>query len=125
MPFLAGPRTIAEFIEPAIAGAAADAGRPRPRIIAAVPVLITSDVDAGRAVAARALGFYAAIPSYQKVIAREGLDHVADLAAIGTADAVRRHLKRYLDAGATDVVLNCIETESVDAEQLWEVAASI
>ena len=70
-------------------------------------------------------GFYGAIPSYQRVIAREGLDHVADLAAIGSADAVRRHLKRYLDAGATDVVLNHIETESVDAEQLWEVAASI
>ena len=50
---------------------------------------------------------------------------MADLAAIGSADAVRRHLKRYLDAGATDVVLNSIETESVDAEQLWEVAASI
>ena len=88
-------------------------------------MVVTSDVDAGRAVATQQLGFYGAIPSYQRVIAREGLDHVADLAAIGSADAVRRHLKRYLDAGATDVVLNHIETESVDAEQLWEVAASI
>ena len=125
MPFLAGPRTIAEFIEPAIAGAAAEAGRPRPRIIAAVPVLLTSDVDAGRAAATRQLGFYEAIPSYRRAIAREGVDHVADLAAIGSADAVRRHLKRYLDAGATDVVLNPLDTESVEVEQLWEVAASI
>ena len=60
------------------------AGRTRPRIIAAVPVLVTSDVDAGRAAAAEQLGFYAAIPSYRRVIAREGVDHVADLAAIGS-----------------------------------------
>jgi alkanesulfonate monooxygenase SsuD/methylene tetrahydromethanopterin reductase-like flavin-dependent oxidoreductase (luciferase family) len=50
---------------------------------------------------------------------------VADLAAVGSADAVRRHLKRYLDAGATDVVLNSLDTESGDAAGLWEVAASI
>jgi F420-dependent oxidoreductase-like protein len=31
MPYLAGPRTIAEFIGPTIAKAAADAGRPKPR----------------------------------------------------------------------------------------------
>ena len=52
LPYLAGPRTIAEFIEPTIAKAAADAGRPSPRIIAAVPVLVTDDVDAGRSLAA-------------------------------------------------------------------------
>lgn len=125
MPFLAGPRTIADFIEPAIAGAAADAGRPRPRIIAAVPVLITSDVDAGRTVAAQQLGFYAAIPSYRTVIARERVDNVTELAAIGSPEAVRRHLNRYLDAGATDVVLNPLDAESGDAGRLWEVAASI
>ena len=50
---------------------------------------------------------------------------MTELAAIGSSDAVRRHLNRYLDAGATDVVLNPLDTESVDAERLWEVAASI
>jgi alkanesulfonate monooxygenase SsuD/methylene tetrahydromethanopterin reductase-like flavin-dependent oxidoreductase (luciferase family) len=34
--YLAGPRTIEEFIAPTIARAAADAGRPPPRIIASV-----------------------------------------------------------------------------------------
>ena len=43
LPYLAGPRTIAEFIVPTIAAAAAGAGRPTPRIIAAVPVLVTDD----------------------------------------------------------------------------------
>jgi F420-dependent oxidoreductase-like protein len=126
LPYLAGPRTISEFIEPTIAKAAADAGRPKPRIITAVPVLVSDDVDAARGVAAEQLSFYATIPSYQKVIAREGVDSVADLAAIGSADSVVRQLRRYLDAGATDVVLSPLDrSESADHEALWAVAATL
>ena len=126
LPYLAGPRTIAEFIEPTIAKAAADAGRPAPRIIAMVPALVTDDVEAGRKVAAEALSFYETIPSYQKVIAREGLTGSVDLAAIGSAEAVARKLRSYLDAGATDVVLSSIDrSDTADYEPLWRVAASL
>src|SRR4029453_11122902 len=69
LPYLAGPRTIAEFIEPAIAKSAADAGRRKPRIIAQVPVFVSDNVDAAKNFAAEQLSFYEAIPSYQKVIA--------------------------------------------------------
>ncbi len=130
LPYLAGPRTIAEFIEPTIAKAAADAGRPKPRIIASVPVLVTedsqNDIDAGRDLAARQLSFYETIPSYRRVIAREGVDSVAELAAVGGSDAVARRLKTYLDAGATDVVLSPLDrSESADREAVWAVAASL
>ena len=86
MPYLAGPRTIAEFIEPTIAKAAAAADRPSPRIIAAVPVLVTDDVDAGRNIAVQQLSFYESIPSYRRVIAREGVASIAELAAVGPAE---------------------------------------
>jgi F420-dependent oxidoreductase-like protein len=126
LPFLAGPRTISEFIEPAIAKAAADAGRPKPRIIAAVPALVSDDVDAARALAGKQLGFYETIPSYQKVIAREGVASAADLAAIGPAESVARRLRSYLDAGATDVVLSPLDRAGVaPADELWAVAASL
>ena len=125
LPYLAGPRTIAEFIVPTIAKAAADAGRGEPRVIAAVPVLVTDDVDAGRAAAADTLGFYTTIPSYQRVIAREGVESVADLAAVGDAHVVRTHLERYRDAGATDLVLSPLRGAAGDRRLLWEVAASI
>src|SRR5258705_1042697 len=61
LPYLAGPRTIADFIEPTIAKAAAEAGRLTPRIIAAVPALVSDDVDAARAIAAERLSFYETI----------------------------------------------------------------
>jgi F420-dependent oxidoreductase-like protein len=126
LPFIAGPRAIAEFIEPTIAKAAADAGRPKPRVIASVPVLVSDDVEAARSFAAEQLAFYAKIPSYEKVIAREGVDTVADLAVVGPAESVTRQLRRYLDAGATDVVLSALDRASVaQGEELWAVAASL
>src|SRR6476646_6843057 len=124
LPFLAGPRTIAEFIEPAIAKAAADAGRSKPKIIAAVPVLISDDLEAARNFAADQLSFYETIPSYQKVIAREGVASAADLAAIGSAESVTRRLRSYLDAGATDVVLSPLDRTTA-SEAVWALAAEI
>ena len=126
MPYLAGPRTIEEFIEPAITKAAADAGRPRPRIIAQVPALLCRDVDAAKNFAADKLSFFDTIPSYQKVTAREGVAGAADLAAVGTAESVRQQLQSYLDAGVTDVVLsNLAWTDAAAAEELWAFAAAL
>ena len=126
LPYLAGPRTIAEFIEPAIGKAAADAGRPKPRIIAQVPALVSDDVDAAKNFVAEQLSFFQTMPSYQKVIAREGVAGAVDLAAVGSAESVRRQLQSYLDAGATDVVLSALAwADSAVAEEVWAVAASL
>jgi F420-dependent oxidoreductase-like protein len=125
LPFLAGPRTIAEFIEPTIAKAAANAGRPKPRIIASVPVLVSDDADAARAEAAERLNFYETIPSYQKVIAREGVASAADLAAVGAPEAVARKLSSYRDAGATDLVLSPIRRDGKALHDIWDIARNI
>ncbi|MCU1699271.1 MAG: F420-dependent oxidoreductase [Mycobacterium sp.] len=125
LPYLAGPRTLEDFIVPTIGEAATAAGRPAPQVIAAVPVIVSDDTDAARTLAAEELAFYEAIPSYAKVLEREGVHQAGDLAAVGPADAVRKHLQRYLDAGATDLVLSPVRSNSADPELLWQVAASI
>lgn len=126
IPYLAGPRTIGEFIVPTINKAAAEAGRPVPRVITAVPVLLSADVESARAAAAEHLGFYASIPSYRNVIAREGVDSIVELAAVGPEEAVARQLASYLDAGATELTLSPLErTDSADREALWRLAAAL
>lgn len=125
LPYLAGPRTVGEFIVPTINDAAAAVGRPVPRVTAMVPALVSDDVDAARELAAQQLAFYETIPSYQKVIAREGVSRVAELAAVGSADQVRAQLRTYLDAGATDVALSPLRTEQSDLQALWDVTASL
>ena len=125
LPYLAGPRTIEEFIVPTIDGAARAAGRPAPKVIAAVPVVMSDDADAARDLAVEELKFYETIPSYAKVIAREGADRAADIAAVGPAETVRKQLQRYRDAGATDLVLSALRSDSADPQYLWELAASV
>jgi F420-dependent oxidoreductase-like protein len=125
LPYLAGPRTLEEFIVPTISDAAAAAGRPAPRIIAAVPVAVCDDEEDVRRIATRELSFYESIPSYATVMAREQVERAGDLAAVGPADAVRRQLQRYLDAGATDLVLAPLRSDPADPQRLWEIAASI
>ncbi|MEH3153975.1 MAG: TIGR03564 family F420-dependent LLM class oxidoreductase [Gordonia paraffinivorans] len=105
LPFLAGPRTLAETIVPTVRRAAAEAGRPEPRIVAFVAAVVTDDVPAGRAAAAETMAFYDAIPSYQRVIAQEGHARAADLVLIGRSGEVRAGIERYFDAGATEVVV--------------------
>jgi F420-dependent oxidoreductase-like protein len=120
--FLAGPRTLAEFIEPTLAKAAAEAGRPKPSIIAAVPVLVSRDEDDARLQAAQELASHQTILSYQKVIARERVSHVADIAAVGPLKSVARQLRRYRDAGATDIVISPLRSEPGDLEAVFRLA---
>jgi F420-dependent oxidoreductase-like protein len=103
LPYLAGPRSLASLIVPAITTAAASADRPAPRIAAGVPASVTSDPDGARAHAFEALGGQAGNPSYRAVLEREGISHVADLALVGDEETVAAGIRRYLDAGATDV----------------------
>jgi hypothetical protein len=87
---------------------------------------VSDDVDTAKNFAAEQLSFYEAIPSYQKVIAREGVASAADLAVVGSAESIKRQLQSYLNAGATDVVLSALAwTDAAAAEELWAVAASL
>ena len=53
--WLSGPTAIAEQIKPALDAAAAEAGRPAPRIVASVPMCVTKDGDAVKGFVAAAL----------------------------------------------------------------------
>jgi hypothetical protein len=91
-----------------------------------VPAIVSDDVDGAKSFAAERLSFFETIPSYQKVIAREGVASAADLAAVGPAESVRHQLQSYLDAGATDVVLSGLAwTDAAAADELWALVASL
>lgn len=101
LPYLAGPKTLSEHIIPEITRAATVP----PRIVAFVPAVVTADVEAASAKALQQLAFYEQIPSYRRVIELEGATRAADLALIGDEETVAAGIRRYFDAGATEVVL--------------------
>jgi len=87
---------------------------------------VSDNVDAAKTLAAERLSFYETISSYRQVIAREGDAGAADLAAVGSAESVRRQVQSYLNAGATDVVLSGMAwANAAAADELWAVAASL
>ncbi|MCC3772677.1 TIGR03564 family F420-dependent LLM class oxidoreductase [Streptomyces sp. UNOC14_S4] len=104
LPFLAGPRALAEHIVPAVTAAAAAAGRPAPRVVAIVPGVVTDDAESTREKFTEQLAFYEQFPSYARVIELSGAKRAGDVAVIGDEEAVAAEVRRLRDAGATEVV---------------------
>jgi F420-dependent oxidoreductase-like protein len=126
LPNLAGPKALAEHIVPTVTEAARAAGRPAPRVVAAVTAVVTADVAAVREIAERQMGFYATIESYRRVLAYEGTEQPADLALIGDEDEVAAGIERYLDAGATDVLITQAGMHSdEELRRTWRLAGEL
>jgi alkanesulfonate monooxygenase SsuD/methylene tetrahydromethanopterin reductase-like flavin-dependent oxidoreductase (luciferase family) len=125
LPAGTGPRTIESFVVPTVTHAAADAGRPRPRVIPVVSVAVTDDAESVRAAAAPGMAIYDSIASYQRQYAREGVSSAIELAVIGSAEAVTRSLRGYLDAGADEVVLLPVQTDPDGLRRVSDIAAAL
>lgn len=97
-----GPKTLAELTIPTLRQAAADAGRPEPRIAVALPVCVTDDVAGARARAAQVFAVYDTLPSYKTMMNREGVDGPGGLAIVGTEAEVRDQLAGLTSMGVTD-----------------------
>jgi F420-dependent oxidoreductase-like protein len=102
--WMTGPRTLAEHTVPALVAAAQAAGRPAPRVAAALPVCVTNNIDAARERAAKQFVAYGYLPSYRAMLDREGADGPADVAIVGDEAAVAAGLRTVADAGVTDFV---------------------
>ncbi|MER5198144.1 TIGR03564 family F420-dependent LLM class oxidoreductase [Streptomyces sp. NPDC002755] len=126
LPLLAGPRALAEHIVPAVTAAARAAGRPAPRIVAFVPGVVTADVEAVRRIATGALAFYEQFPSYQRVIGLSGATRAADLAVIGDEETVAAEVRRYREAGATEVVFTATDLGGEDdRRRTWKLLGEL
>lgn len=99
-----GPNTLRDHVIPTIRGAAADAGRPEPRIASIFQVCVTDDVDRARAQVHEWFAFHGKAPSYEAMIEREGVGSASDIAIVGTEDDVRARILHLADIGVTDLV---------------------
>jgi len=102
--WMTGPVTIESHIVPTIRAAAAEAGRPEPRIGVGLPVCVTADVDAARTRAAEQFVMYGGLPSYRAMLDREGAEGPADVAIVGTAAEVEAQIRRLAAIGTTDLI---------------------
>ena len=123
--WMVGPKTLAAHIVPGLRAAAAAAGRPQPRVIVGLPILLTNDVDTVRARLAKGLAMYGRLPSYRAMLDREGLAGPADVALLGDEATLRASLVRIAEAGATDLNASILDLGDGGYERTFEFLASI
>lgn len=102
--WMTGPKTVAEHVAPAITAAAAEAGRPAPRIVCALPVCVTDDPQSARERAGEVFSIYGQLPSYRAMLDKEGAAGPGDVAIVGDEDSVRAQIEALAAAGVTDFV---------------------
>jgi F420-dependent oxidoreductase-like protein len=104
--WMTGPKTLADHVGPTLRQAAADAGRPESevRVVAALPVSVTDDVDGARKQAAEQFAVYGVLPSYRAMLDREGYAGPEDAAIIGDEATVKDRLDELRAARVDEYV---------------------
>ncbi|MET0473764.1 MAG: TIGR03564 family F420-dependent LLM class oxidoreductase, partial [Mycobacterium sp.] len=104
--WMTGPKTLANHVSPSLRQAAADAGRTEDsvKVVAALPVCVTDDVDGARRQAAEQFAMYGVLPSYRAMLDREGYAGPQDAAIIGDEATVKDRLAELSAAGVDEYV---------------------
>jgi F420-dependent oxidoreductase-like protein len=100
--WMTGARTLESHIVPRINRAAADAGRPPPRVVVCLPICVHDDDDAARERAATAFAIYGTLPNYRRVLDKEGAEGPKDVVIVGNEAQVEQQLRDLASAGATE-----------------------
>ena len=121
-----GPRTLESYLVPALRAAAAEAGRPAPRIVAGMSIALTgaAEAEAARQQLAQQVAWYNDLPSYRAMLDREGVDGPADVALIGDERTLDAALEQLAAAGVTDLSAHLFSTGPGSTERTLEYLAS-
>lgn len=108
--WLADEKAIESHIAPRINGAATEAGRQLPRIVAGVPVTLClpSEVEAAKARANRVLSEAEVSPNYQRLLDQGNATCVADILAAGDEEMIRARFESFASAGVTDISIRVV-----------------
>jgi F420-dependent oxidoreductase-like protein len=122
--WMTGPETIESHVAPKLRAAARDAGRPEPRIVAGLPIVLTEDVDAVRGAIGKMLAMYGQLPSYRAMLDKEGAAGPAEIALVGDAKALDAQIQRLKDIGVTDFDAAIIPAEEGAEERTLDYLTS-
>ena len=125
--WLGGARYLEEMAVPTISAAAAENGRPPPRVVCGLPMAVTDKHEAARTTIARSFERYSNLPSYRAVLDREGVEGPAGVAIIGDEQGVADQLKHLAAVGVSD--LNpapfVVDNDPASRERTYEFLATI
>jgi len=100
--WMTGPRELAHLVA-GLRTAAAEAGRPAPRVIVGIPICLTDDVPGTREALRPLMERVATMPSYRRQVALEGVDHPSEVAVLGDEHTLRARLAELAAIGMTEL----------------------
>jgi F420-dependent oxidoreductase-like protein len=108
--WMADERAIGDYVVPRITQAADTVSRSGIRVVAGVPVALcaASEVDEARAYAGEVLGHADFSPNYVRLLEHGDATDVGDTMAAGDEATVLARLRRYRDAGVTDLAARVV-----------------
>jgi len=108
--WMADEKAIDAHVVPRLTAAATGAGRPAPRVVAGVPVALcqAGEVAQARAHASEVLGHADFSPNYVRLLEHGDAEDVGDTMAAGDEAAITGRLRRYRDAGVTDLAARVV-----------------
>jgi F420-dependent oxidoreductase-like protein len=125
MTWLAGPRVLGTEVRTTIDEAAAAAGRPRPHLVAGLPVAVTEDRERELGRIEASLAPYVEFPAYADVFRRERIGSPGDLAIVGTAEEVEDRLGALEALGVDEFYAACASDDAVTIENTVAVLAAL
>jgi F420-dependent oxidoreductase-like protein len=123
--WMTGPRTLESHVVPALRAAAERAGRPRPRVVAGLPIALTNRPDEAREKIGKTFAIYGTLPSSRAMLDREGVEGPAGVALVGDEPALRAQLARLRDVGVTDLDASIAPVDEHAAERTLELLADV
>ena len=114
----AGVKTLGSYIVPRVNEAARQAGKPPPRIAACLAFCLTHDVDGAYERAVVEVGTSERYPSYQRMLAMEGVTRPVDVAIIGDEITAERKIRALFDAGITEYLARPFGTDDEQERSL-------
>ncbi len=115
--WMVGHRTLGEHIAPSI-------GHDK-TIVAGVPIVLTTEIEAAKREVDAQLAVYGQLPSYRAMLDREGAANPSDIALIGDENALRSGIERFRNAGATDFNAAIVPTDDGAHARTLEFLSSL
>lgn len=119
--WMVGPKTMEEHIMPCLH----NAGNADPTVVAGLPIVLTTNVDAAKEKIAQDLTIYGQLPSYRAMLDREGAAGPADIAIVGDENQLRGQIKRFEDLGVTDFNAAIMSVEDGAYDRTLEFLSTI
>ena len=122
--WLTGGRAIRNYIRPHILRSVTSSGRPSPRIVCGLPIVLTNKVEEAREKAEGLWGRYASLPSYAWVLQQQGARRSGDVVLAGDEGKLVEALDELCDTGVTSFLGTPFASDADAIDRTWSFLAA-